>query len=219
MSNKLLLLSLSFIVSASFILEIKPQEVPTNRKNCLQKSLDAFMEYLHATLDRDKGFKSLFSRGQGFWSDPKDDSNTGFFNRLAEHETQRENWYQVTPYISEFWCAISNIPLIAVGLHYKSPEIIFAGLASLTYHSCPKQWLLHVDRIGVALTFFKLAREYKVIVENPHLLALPAAVGAINLLDVYLGQYKGKTWPHAAWHLSAAGMAAYYLSLMKGKLT
>ncbi len=105
--------------------------------------------------------------------------------------------------------------LIFVGLKYQSPEIICAGLASFAYHSCPKQWLLYVDRIGVAFALLKLAREYQVLKENPHLLALPVAVGAINLLDVYLGQYKGKTWPHAAWHLSAAAMAAYYLSHLK----
>ena len=112
-------------------------------------------------------------------------------------------------------CLEKGVILRRVRLKYQSPEIICAGLASFAYHSCPKQWLLYVDRIGVAFALLKLAREYQVLKENPHLLALPVAVGAINLLDVYLGQYKGKTWPHAAWHLSAAAMAAYYLSHLK----
>lgn len=212
MRSKLLL---SFVLISSFALEMKPAEVPISNKNFLKKNFDTFMGYLHAALDRGKGFQTPFSRAEGYWSNPKDEDNVGFFNRLAEPETQREDWYSVTPYISEFWCSISNLGLVAVGLKYQSPEIIFAGLASFAYHSCPKQWLLYVDRVGVAVAFSKLAREYHVLKENPHLLALPAAVGAINLLDVYLGQYKGKTWPHVIWHLSAAAMAAYYLSHLK----
>jgi hypothetical protein len=215
MRYKLLLLSLSFILISSFALEMKPQEVPANHKNFFQKNFNKFMGQLHAVLDRGKGFKAPFSRGKGYWSSPNEEANTGFFNRLAEPESQREDWYSVTPCISEFWCAISNMGLISVGLKYQSPEVICAGLASFAYHSYPKQWLLYVDRIGVAFALLKFAREYQVLKENPHLLVLPVAVGAINLLDVYLGQYKGKTWPHVAWHLSAAAMAAYFLSHLK----
>jgi hypothetical protein len=213
MSFKVLLLL--FLFFSNVALAMNHQEAPTNTKGFFQKTFDTCMGYVHAVLDRDKGFKTPFSRGEGYWSSKKDEENKGFFSRLAEQETQREDWYSVTPYISEFWCAISNIGLILVGLKYQSPEVICAGLASFAYHSCPKQWLLYVDRIGVGLVFFKLAREYQVLKENPHLLGLPVAVGAINLFDVYLGQYKGKTWPHVAWHLSAAAMAAYYLSYSK----
>lgn len=131
---------------------------------------------------------------------------------MAEAETQREDWYAVTPYISEFWCALSNIPLIGVGIYHGCPEAIFAGCASLAYHSCPKQWLLHLDRLGVALAFSKGIREHAVVQKNPKLLIIPAAVVALNGADVYLGQYQGKTWPHVAWHLSAAVMAHVFLS-------
>lgn len=215
MRSVLLFLSLLFALIPSVTLGMQAHDISKNNKNFLQKGFDTCMKYVHAVVDRGKEFNVLFSRGAGYWSNPEDEKNTDIFNRLAEPETQRENWYDRTPYISEFWCALSNIPLIGVGLHYRSPEIIFAGLASFAYHSCPKQWLLYVDRFGVALAFWKLAREYQALKENPHLLALPAVAGAINLLDVYLGQYKGKTWPHVAWHLSAAAMAAYYLSHLK----
>lgn len=181
----------------------------------LQKGKTKLMNLMHAALDRNNGFKTSFSRQEGYWSSPKDESNTSYFGRLAEEETQREDWYKVTPYISEFWCAVSNIGLLYVGLKHRSPEVVFAGLASFAYHSCPKQWLLHVDRLGVGLALLKFAREYKVLQENPKFLALPVAVAAINGLDVYLGQYQGKTWPHVAWHLSAALMAESYLSYAK----
>jgi len=170
---------------------------------------------LHASLDRGKGFKTPFKRGPGFWSTPKDEENTSYFSQLAEPETQREDWYAVTPYISEFWCAVSNLGLVYVGLKHESPEVVIAGLASFLYHSIPKQWLLHVDRLGVLLAFTKFAREYKVIIENPKLSVLPLAVVAINGADVYLGQYKGLTWPHAVWHLSAAWLAHLFLSKTK----
>lgn len=120
------------------------------------------MDLIHAALDRDKGFKTTFTRGGGYWSKPEDEKNEGYFSRLAEEETQREDWYKVSPYISEFWCSISNLPLVYVGLKHQSPEVIFGGLASFAYHSCPKQWLLHVDRIGVGLVFLKFAKEYKI---------------------------------------------------------
>lgn len=170
---------------------------------------------LHAALDRGKGFQTPFKRGPGFWSTPNDEKNTGYFSQLAEPETQREDWYAVTPYISEFWCAVSNLGLVYVGLKHKSPEVVCAGLASFLYHSIPKQWLLHVDRLGVLIAFTKFIRGYKVVTENPKLLTLPFAVLAINGADVYLGQYKGHTWPHVAWHLSAAWLAHLFLSKIK----
>ncbi len=179
------------------------------------RSKTKLMNLAHAALDRNNGFKTSFSRQAGYWSSPKDESNTSYFCKLAEEESQREDWYKVTPYISEFGCAVSNMGLLYVGLKHRSPEVIFAGLASFAYHSCPKQWLLHVDRLGVGLALLKFAKEYKVLKENPKFLALPIAVAAINGLDVYLGQYQGKTLPHVAWHLSAALMADNYLSYAK----
>lgn len=211
--NKFLLLSFILILSSD--LEIKPQEAPTNNQNFFQKGFDKFRGYWHATLGHDTEFKTPFSRGPGYWSNQRDGEKTGVFNRLVQPESQREDWYSVTPYISEFWCATSNIGFIAVGLHYRSPEIMLAGLASFTSHSCPKQWLLRVDQLGIALVLLKLGREYQILKENPYLLALPVAAGAINLADMYLGRYKGKTWPHVVWHLSAAAIAAYYLSHLK----
>lgn len=191
---------------------------PNQISKAEQKStIDSLKDKLHLALGRGKGFKTPFSRGAGYWSAPEDEGKTGYFERLAEQETQREDWYVVTPYISEFWCSVSNLGLIYVGLKHKSPAAAFAGLASFAYHSCPKQWLLHVDRVGVLAAFLSFAKEYKVVKENPRFLAFPVAVLAINGLDVVLGQYKGKTWPHAIWHLSAALMADRFLSCVANK--
>jgi hypothetical protein len=226
MKIKLFCLNLALIALFSLNIDsmekakLSLQEIEAPKQNnqaagILQKSKDKLLSLMHAALDRGQGFQTPFSRGRGYWSKPEDEANTGYFSRLAEPETQREDWYKITPYISEFWCSLSNLGLLYVGLKHQSPEVLGAGLASMAYHSIPKQWLLHVDRAGVAFVLLKLATEYKTIQENPLFLTYPLAVAAINGIDVYLGQYQGKTWPHVLWHLSAAWMANSFLSATK----
>lgn len=142
-----------------------------------------------------------FTRGAGYWSNPEDEANTNYFGRLTDPKSQRENWYKVNPYMAEFWCAASNAGFIYVGIKHKSPELIAAGVASFVSHCCPKQWLLHVDKLGVGLVLTKCFREYKVIQNNPKLLALPLVAGAINGFDAYMSRKRGSTWPHVFWHL------------------
>ena len=160
-----------------------------------------------------KDFKTPFTRGEGYWTSPSDESKTDFFGALAEQVTQREDWYSVTPYISEFGCSLSNIGFIYVGLKHKSYRTLFAGVASFVYHSYPKQWLLWVDRIGAVLAVSEIAQNYPVFVKNPKLLRVPLALAGTALFsDVYGGQSKYQPWIHAFWHLSAAWAADRLLS-------
>lgn len=213
--RKKIIISLLLISNLSLAFVCLANSAESDKAVHSQKKQNAINRLLHSVLDRGNGFKTPFSRGAGHWSTPDDEKDITYFGRLAESESQRENWYQVTPYISEFWCALSNAGLIYVGLKHKSPELLAAGVASFAYHSCPKQWLLHVDRAAVGLTLIKFVREYEVVKKNPQFLAMPVAVAAINGLDEYLGRYKGKTWPHVAWHLSAAWMANKFLTYAK----
>jgi hypothetical protein len=169
---------------------------------------DAFRQVTHPE-------KPSFTRGDGFWSKSTDEEKTGFFNRLTESPSQRENWYQVTPYIAEFWCTVSNVGLLAVGFYRRSFELVFAGSASVVSHTIPKQWLLLVDKIGAALVVLKLFREYKVIIENPFLIKPVAALGMVFVTDVCLARLKGITLPHVIWHLSAAAVAGFALGYVK----
>jgi hypothetical protein len=155
--------------------------------------------------------KASFERGPGFWSNPKDEADKSFFGTLTDPKSQRENWYKVSPYIAEFWCALSNIGFIYVGLKYNSPELVFAGVASIVSHSIPKQWLLTVDKIGVALVLSKAVREYSTFASNPWLLAPLAIAGTINMSDAYLARNYAQTWPHVVWHLSSAALASEFL--------
>jgi hypothetical protein len=156
--------------------------------------------------------KQLFTRGKGFWSTPNDDNCKSFFEKLTEHKSQREDWYKVTPYIAEFWCALSNIGFFYVGFKHAVPELIFAGTASFLSHSIPKQWLLTVDKIGVLIVAIKFITLYPTIVANPWLLAPAVIAATINLADAYLSRTKGQTWPHVVWHLSAAFLANLVLN-------
>lgn len=151
--------------------------------------------------------KSSFERNAGFWSNPIDESSNSFFGKLTDPKSQRENWYAVSPYIAEFWCALSNVGFIYVGIKDKSPELLFAGCASIASHTIPKQWLLYVDKLGVLVVLSKVIREYSTLKADPSLFLQLGTLGIINGTDAYLARNKGVTWPHVLWHLSAAYIA------------
>lgn len=153
-----------------------------------------------------------FERGPGFWTQPTDEKIKSFFGSLTDINSQRENWYSVSPYIGEFWCTVSNVGFIYVGIKHQSPEMLFAGVASALSHSIPKQWLLTVDKIGVVVVLSKLVREYQVVIKHPWLFATAGLAGVINLADSYLARQHGQTIPHVVWHLSSALLADIFLS-------
>jgi hypothetical protein len=157
----------------------------------------------------------LFERGEGFWSNPDDESKQDFFGKLTDAKSQREDWYTVSPYIAEFLCTISNIGFIYVGIKHNSPELLFAGVASALSHSIPKQWLNIVDKIGVLFVLSKVLREYNVIKNNPIFLTHLGALGILQIIDAYMARNQGKTLPHVVWHLSAALVAHEFLKLCK----
>ena len=159
--------------------------------------------------------QAMFEREKGYWTNPSDESKKDFFGKLTDPKSQRENWYTVSPYIAEFWCAVSNVGFIYVGIKNESPELVFAGMASIVSHSIPKQWLLKVDKLGVAVVFSKVIREREVLKSNPILMAPLALAGTINAADAYLARNKGYTPLHVIWHLSSALFAHGFLQYIK----
>ena len=163
----------------------------------------------------------MFERASGFWTNSKDEIKQDFFHKLTDSKSQRENWYQVTPFIAEFYCAISNIGFIYVAWKYKCIELLFAGIASIISHSIPKQWLLYVDKLGVIIAFSKLTREFNVILQYPWLIIPIVMCGTINIFDAYLARTKDLTSrhiisyctiTHVIWHFSSAFMSHIFLS-------
>ncbi len=158
---------------------------------------------------------AMFEREEGYWTSPSDESRKDFFGKLTDPKSQREDWYKVTPYIAEFWCTVSNAGFIYVGIQNNSPELVFAGVASIISHSIPKQWLLGVDKLGVAVVLSKVIREREILKSNPILMGPLALAGAINATDAYLARNKGYTSPHVIWHLSSALLAYGFLQYIK----
>ena len=156
-----------------------------------------------------------FTREAGFWSNQQDELKTDFLGKLTDPKSQREDWYKVTPYSAEFWCTISNLGFIYTGIKNKSPEIVFAGAASIVSHSIPKQWLLYVDKIGVLIALSRIVREYKFIIQQPKYLLLAGAAGLINIIDAYCARNYAQTMPHVFWHISAALLTDYFLKKAK----
>jgi hypothetical protein len=155
--------------------------------------------------------QGTFKRGTGYWTRESDKTRKDFFGKLTDPASQREDWYQVSPYIAEFWCTLTNIGFLYVGLKHQSPELIFAGIASIASHSIPKQWLLYIDKLGVAVVLSKVLRNYKAVAHNPTLWALATAGVGINALDAYLARTKCYTAPHLIWHLSSAYISHLFL--------
>ena len=177
-----------------------------NAKSCLPDGVRRFLfpELLNG--------KSRFIHSKGLFY-PSD--RQGIFSNATEPESHRENWYAINPYIAEFWCTLSNIGFLYVGWKHKSPELLFAGCASILSHAIPKQWLLYIDKLGVVVALSKFAREYETIQKQPTLLLPLLGISALNTLDRYVARQHGKTWSHILWHLGAAAIADYALTRLK----
>lgn len=155
--------------------------------------------------------KPVFERNEGCYYHKQDERNKDYFGKVLDPNSQREDWYKITPYVAEFWCTVSNVGFLIVGCRYHSAELIVAGLASAVSHAIPKQWLNTVDKMGVALVAIKLAVNYRVLLEHPWLLAPIALAGVVNWVDAYRARKHGETGPHVVWHLTAAAVAGLVL--------
>jgi hypothetical protein len=156
-------------------------------------------------------YTPFFKRDAGFWTVPTDEAKKGFFDQLTPIESQREDWYVVTPYVAEFWCTISNVGLLGVGLYHQSPELMCAAVASIFSHAIPKQWLLHIDKVAAFVAASKMIRDYRVLVHNPWLVLLIMGLGGVGLSDLYFARHKDKTMPHVVWHMCAAAVSHAFL--------
>jgi len=117
----------------------------------------------------------------------------------------------VTRYVAEFWCTVSNIGFFYVAWRYNCWELLVAATASVLSHAIPRQWLLTLDKLGVALVISKLARHYTIVVVHPWLIVLLGLSAFINMLDTYVARVHGQTWAHILWHLSSAFVASVVL--------
>lgn len=134
-----------------------------------------------------------FIRNCGFW---------GSYFTPTNMNSQRENWFVKSQYIGEYWCALSNIGFIYVGLKHNSYPVLFAGIASFVSHSIPYQSLLYVDYIGVVAVGIMMAKKYDII-----------GLVVVNTLDKIISQKYGTCISHVFWHFYAAYVCDLILTM------
>jgi hypothetical protein len=157
-----------------------------------------------------------FSRKSGYWSSTNENS---FFGKLTNPESQREDWYVVSPYIAEFWCALSNIALFYVGCKFKNIPLILAATVSIISHTIPKQSFLILDKFVAIFAVITIAVQYRSFInDNPTMsIFLFSLLASLNIFDTIVARRYAITWSHVIWHLGAAGIAYIFLSLANKK--
>lgn len=140
-----------------------------------------------------------FTRAKGFWNIP-DAFET-------DKSSQRENWFERTDYISEFWCALSNIGFLIVGWYFNSYVLIIAGLASFLCHSIPLQLLLYIDKFCAMCAVYQLVEVHGM---QSYKYMIP--LGIMLMIDTYVSRAKQICWCHVMWHFVAAAIALTALS-------
>ncbi len=131
--------------------------------------------------------------------------------------SRREKYYQLSNYIAEFFCTISNAGFFAVGLKYGDYSVLTAGLLSALSHTIPFESLQLLDYAGILVVFAKAASEYKTIAAKPTTMAWAGGAIGVNIVDTLVARLSKKHYPedhylntivtpitHVAWHLSAA---------------
>lgn len=143
--------------------------------------------------------------------------------------SQREVWFQVTPWIAEFWCCLSNVGFLWVAYRHKEFGIAFAGIASILSHAIPWEPLLWIDKIGVVIAIgsivFRFSRQKSPSVRKKterrskiKKLAYSACLLlGMNFIDMYLSrnQRNLRPYPHVIWHCGAAFLSHLVLKELK----
>lgn len=144
-----------------------------------------------------------------------------FFTEITAEKSRREDYYQYSSYIAEYFCTISNIGLFAVAFYYGDFAALLAATFSALSHAIPLQRLHDLDMLGIFVVFGKAIADYKVIMERPELMAWGVGAMTVNVLDTMITRtHLNKIGPslHFIWHLSAA-LALYKLNQAEVEVT
>lgn len=132
---------------------------------------------------------------------------------LTPATSQREAWFQVTPWIAEFWCCLSNVGFLYVAYRHQAKGVAFAGVVSMVSHAIPWKPLLWLDKVGVLVALGSTAsRLWAKGITFPVLLRGAMSLVCLNGLDFVLSKNQNLwPWPHIFWHLGSAALAFYFL--------
>lgn len=139
---------------------------------------------------------------------------------LTPARSRRENWFQVTPWIAEFWCWVSNLGFLYVAWKHQEPGIAFAGMASILSHAIPWEPFLWFDKVGVLLALGSVAS--RLWMKKMHwqtMVGGAISLACLNGLDYLLSPFQYLwPWPHVLWHGAAAALSFYFLELKKSNV-
>lgn len=137
----------------------------------------------------------------------------------GKFERVREKNYAVTPYISEFFCTITNVPFIIVGLYnlyYLSPTdfeimhtlywlMVFAGIASGIHHAFIFRGSIILDWIPIASSILLLVYNFnfKILTFVTFTSWIKFTIALAILLSDHLCTPLKVPIGHCAWHLAA----------------
>lgn len=174
-----------------------------NRVWIAVESVDEGLAPVKKGYDRSK----VESSNWAFFTQISKESPFHYLSKLTPEKSQREDWFSVSPSISEFWCFASNLAILGVGIYDGDWHAILAGLMSGISHAIPTKFAHDLDRFGVAAVVMDCAWNYQAILNSPSTLACGLFAGAAHGADVILSRKYGRDigpWSHVVWHLTAA---------------
>lgn len=156
----------------------------------------------------DRGFWHFFTDINNSNAHIDDKGMKKFLSKLMHEKSQRENWYEVTPYIAEFYCTASSVPIILAGCgENMSWYTIFAGMMSVLSHTMPTQWAHDLDMLGVIVIGLVVFYNLPAVISSPYALCHGLFAIVINSIDTTLSRKYGRNlgpWLHVLWHALAA---------------
>ena len=148
--------------------------------------------------------------------------------KLSSFFREREKFYQVTPYIAEFWNTISNILLILVGVYRLFTQdmsllsqqlytlMILCGFCSGIHHATPQDWTIVIDWIPIASSIYIVFMNNVIFYMDTYTIVVTAIVITWFLSDQFLHLTDPRIG-HSLWHIGAAfALDAIYQSYMNG---
>lgn len=145
------------------------------------------------------------------------------YNLLTERTAKksiREDYYQYSSLIAEYFCTLSNFGLFGVGLYYRDEATLFAATMSALSHAIPSQRLHDLDMLGVVAIAAKVCNNYQVLLDDPKTVAWGAGALSINFIDTNITRRhldKVGPWIHVVWHLAAA-LALYQFNVAQNEI-
>lgn len=130
-----------------------------------------------------------------------------FLTEIKHVKSRRENFYEVSKFISEFYCTISNLGLFAVAYQYNDVNTLMAALFSALSHAFPLQRFQELDILGVVFVLGNVLANYHVLFENREVIFYGVSAITVNIIDTVISRMNYNKFgplPHVIWHFLAA---------------